>query len=160
MVPPEALQAAWESEVAANGPVTAAGPPVSEPAGPGGVVVKIPVSFERGAATVAVRLAGEENWVTGIQLLPAGAAEPAEPWAPPPYADPRAVHRDLSRWQAALESRPDVTISVYEADNHLFFPGSGPSAPAEYEPAQHVDPAVVSDIASWLTQPRAPVAGQ
>jgi uncharacterized protein len=39
---------------------------------------------------------------------------------------------------------------VYEADNHLFFPGSGPSAPAEYEPAQHLDPAVAADIAGWL----------
>ena len=54
---------------------------------------------------------------------------------------------DLSRWQAALDGRPDVTIRVYPADNHLFFPGEGPSSPAEYEPAQHVDPAVVAGIA-------------
>ena len=51
------------------------------------------------------------------------------------------VADDLSRWQAALDGRPDVTIRVYRADNHLFFPGEGPSSPAEYEPAQHVDPA-------------------
>jgi uncharacterized protein len=60
------------------------------------------------------------------------------------------VAEDLSRWRAGLAGRPDVTIGVYEADNHLFFPGSGPSAPAEYEPAQHLDPAVVADIARWL----------
>ena len=30
-------------------------------------------------------------------------------------------------------------------------PGTGPSAPAEYVPVQHVDQAVVDDIASWLT---------
>jgi hypothetical protein len=41
-------------------------------------------------------------------------------------------------------------IRVYDADNHLFFPGSGPSTPAEYEPPQHVDPAVIADIAEWL----------
>lgn len=60
------------------------------------------------------------------------------------------VADDLAGWQAGLADRPDVTIRVYDADNHLFFPGSGPSSPAEYEPAQHVDPVVVADIASWL----------
>jgi uncharacterized protein len=61
------------------------------------------------------------------------------------------VADDLSRWEAALRGRPDVTIRVYPADNHLFFPGEGRSTPAEYEPAQHVDPAVVADVAGWLT---------
>jgi len=61
------------------------------------------------------------------------------------------VSEDLARWEAGLADRPEVTIRVYPADNHLFFRGSGPSAPAEYEPAQHVDPRVVADIASWLT---------
>ena len=60
------------------------------------------------------------------------------------------VAEDLAGWQAALAGRADVTIRVYESDNHLFFPGTGPSAPAEYEPAQHVDQAVVDDIVSWL----------
>ena len=61
------------------------------------------------------------------------------------------VADDLAGWKAGLADRPDVTIRVYDADNHLFFTGSGPSSPAEYEPAQHVDPAVVADIAGWLT---------
>jgi dienelactone hydrolase len=60
------------------------------------------------------------------------------------------VADDLSQWQAGLERRPEVTIRVYEADNHLFFSGTGLSTPAEYEPAQHVDPAVVADITEWL----------
>ena len=60
------------------------------------------------------------------------------------------VADDLARWQAALTGRAGVTIRVYDADNHLFFPGEGPSAPAEYDPPQHVDPAVVADIAAWL----------
>ena len=60
------------------------------------------------------------------------------------------VADDLVRWEDALEGRPDVTFRVYEADNHLFFPGSGPSAPAEYEPAQHVDAEVVAGIAAWI----------
>ncbi len=63
------------------------------------------------------------------------------------------VADDLALWTASLNHRPDVTVRVYDADNHLFFPGHGPSTPAEYEPAQHVDPAVVADIAAWLTEP-------
>ena len=51
-----------------------------------------------------------------------------------------------SRWS----TRPDVSIRIYPADNHFFFPGSGPSAPAESEPAQHVDPQVVLDMAEWV----------
>lgn len=395
LAPPETLRAAWDAELAKNGQVSALGTPVTEPAGPGTVLVKVPVTFERATATLAVGLAGEEGgeaWITGIQLLPASAAAPAAPWEPPPYADqdaftehdvtvgegplavpgtlsvprragqalvpgvvllsgsgpndqdetigrnkpfkdlawglatagvavlrfekvtrahpdlvagnprftltdeyvpdavaaigllrdhpavdaarvfvaghseggtvaPRVAARapaagliilaggaeplhhamvrqfrylaslasaqgaappadldavarqaaavddpalsedtpsgdlpfgvpapywldlrgydppaaaaaldkpmliiqggrdyqatvadDLSRWQAALDGRPDVTIRVYPADNHLFFPGEGPSSPAEYEPAQHVDPAVVADIAAWLTK--------
>lgn len=389
MVSAGALRAAWETETARNGPVCSVGSAVTEPAGPGAVLVKIPVTFERGAVTVAVGLAGDEGFLTGIQLLPASAAEPAAPWEPPAYADPetftendltigdeplavgatlslprrdwpvpglvlmagsgpndrdetigrnkplkdlawglasagvavlrfdkvtfahagrvagnrgftladeyvphavaairvlsehqavdarrifvaghslggtvaprvaaaepsvaglvilaggaqpmhqaavrqfrylasldpghaaavqpaldvitrqaRAVDEglseatpasdlpfgvppaywldvrgydpaataaglgkpvlivqggrdyqatvadDLSRWQAALAGRPGITIRVYEADNHLFFPGSGPSSPAEYEPAQHVDPQVVAAVAAWLT---------
>jgi len=393
MVPADALRAAWEAEITKRGQVSALGTPVAEPAGPGMVVVKVPVTFASDTMTVAVSMAGEEggeSWLTGIQLLPASAAEPVAPWAPPPYADPdsfteqnvtvgegplavpgtvsvprrdgpvpglvllsgsgpqdqdetigrnkpvkdlawglatagiavlrfekvthahpaqvagnerftltdeyvphavaaigllrehpavdparvflgghsqggsvaprvaerapvaglviieggaQPLHQamlrqfrylasrdpaqaaavdvverqvaavddpglsestpgsdlpfgvpaaywldlrgydppaaaaalgkpvliiqggrdyqvteadDLSRWQAALDGRPDVTIRVYPADNHLLFPGSGPSSPAEYEPAQHVDPAVVADIAGWLKSPAAP----
>src|SRR6266487_6171793 len=389
MVPAEALHAAWAAEIAQRGPVTAVGEPVSEPAGPGGVLVKIPVSFERGEVTAVISVA-DAGWLTGIQLAPASAAEPAGPWQPPDYADPAAfdeqdvtvgsgplavpgtlslprrggprpavvllggsgpndrdetigrnkpfkdlawglasrgvavlrfdkvtythgekaaqdrgftvadeylpqataairllchhpavdagrvfvaghsmggtvaprvaaaepsaaglvilaggaqplhwaivrqarylasldpetsaasepaidaitrqarlvdspdlssstpasdlpfgtpasywldlrgydpvavaaalgkpililqggrdyqatVAEDLARWRAGLAHRPDVTIRVYHPDNHMFFPGTGTSTPAEYEPAQHVDPAVVADIASWLT---------
>jgi uncharacterized protein len=99
LVPPDALRAAWDAEIAKHGPVSELGTPVTEPAGPGMVLVKVPVIFERGTQTVAVALAGEqgeegeeggESWITGIQLLPASAAAPAAPWAPPPYADPDA----------------------------------------------------------------------
>jgi hypothetical protein len=388
MVPAEALQAAWAAEIAQRGPVTAVGEPISEPAGAGDVLVKIPVSFERGEVTVIISLT-DGGWLTGIQLAPASAAEPTGPWQPPDYADPAAfdeqdvtvgsgplavpgtlslprqggpwpavvllsgsgpldrdetigrnkplkdlawglasrgvavlrfdkvtythgrevvqdrgftladeylpqataaidllrglpgidagrivvaghslggtvaprvaaaapsvaglvilaggtqpmywaavrqvrylaslnpataaasesaieamtrqaekvdspdlspstadgelpfgvpatywldlreydpataaaalgkpililqggrdyqstVAEDLAGWKAGLAGRPDVTIHVYDADNHLFVPGSGPSSPAEYEPAQHMDPAVIADIAAWL----------
>jgi uncharacterized protein len=60
------------------------------------------------------------------------------------------VADDLARWEDGLGGRPDVTIRVYPDHNHLFTPGSGPSSPEEYEPAQHVDATVVADIADWL----------
>ena len=46
------------------------------------------------------------------------------------------VEDDLSRaGRRASVTAPDVTIRVYDADNHLFFPGAGPSTPAEYDGA-------------------------
>jgi uncharacterized protein len=60
------------------------------------------------------------------------------------------VADDLSRWRADLDQRPDVTIRVYPADNHFFFPGAGPSSPAKLAAAQHLDPEVVADIGDWL----------
>ncbi len=60
------------------------------------------------------------------------------------------VDDDLARWQQALAGRDKVTVHVYQALNHLFTPGEGPSSPAEYEPAQHVDPTVITDIVDWL----------
>jgi hypothetical protein len=61
------------------------------------------------------------------------------------------VEDDLERWKAGLAGRPNVTVRVYPADNHLFFSGTGPSTPAEYEPVQHMDPMVVTDLVQWLT---------
>jgi dienelactone hydrolase len=62
------------------------------------------------------------------------------------------VADDLARWQAGFAQRPDVTVRVYPADNHMFLPGAGLSTPAEYERAQHMEPAVVADIVSWLAR--------
>jgi dienelactone hydrolase len=63
------------------------------------------------------------------------------------------VEDDLARWRSGLADRPNVTIQVHDADNHLFFPSTNQSTPADY-PAQHVDPAVIDDIARWLAPAR------
>jgi dienelactone hydrolase len=60
------------------------------------------------------------------------------------------VEGDLARWRAGLDGDPGVTVRVYPPDNHFFFPGTGLSSPAELAPPQHVDPAVVTDIADWI----------
>ena len=90
MVSAGALRAEWEGELAQHGPVTGVGTPLTEPAGPGVTTAKIPLTFEGGELVIAIGLAGEQNWIIGIQFLPAGAAEPAAPWEPPPYANPAA----------------------------------------------------------------------
>jgi hypothetical protein len=60
------------------------------------------------------------------------------------------VEGDLERWKDGLAHRSNVTVRVYPSDNHMFFSGSGPSSPAEYESAHHVDRFVVADIAAWV----------
>ncbi|WP_235079401.1 alpha/beta hydrolase family protein [Amycolatopsis orientalis] len=64
------------------------------------------------------------------------------------------VEDDLSRWRSGLAGRPEVHVRVYPADDHLFFPRTGPSAPDSYRRPQHVDAAVVADVAEWLTRAR------
>jgi dienelactone hydrolase len=60
------------------------------------------------------------------------------------------VQDDLARWREGLGDRADITIRVYDADNHLFFHGTGKPTPADYAAPQHVDPDVVAGIAQWL----------
>jgi dienelactone hydrolase len=60
------------------------------------------------------------------------------------------VDDDLARWQAGLAHRPDVTIRIYDADDHMFFAGAGASTPGDYQLPRHVDAAVIADIADWL----------
>jgi dienelactone hydrolase len=60
------------------------------------------------------------------------------------------VQDDLTLWRKGLGHRADVTIRVHDAENHLFFPGAGKSTPADYASPQHVDQAVIADIAQWL----------
>ncbi|WP_369077433.1 alpha/beta hydrolase family protein, partial [Amycolatopsis solani] len=70
------------------------------------------------------------------------------------------VAGDLARWRAGLSHRPDVTIRVHDADDHMFFRGEGPASPAGYGSPQHVDPAVVADIAEWLGAQRRENSGR
>ncbi len=86
MVPAEALEAAWSAGMAKSGPVASVGVPVSEPAGPGGVVIKIPVTCEHGEFALVVSVS-DEGWIYGLQLAPASAVQPTKPWELPAYAD-------------------------------------------------------------------------
>ena len=64
--------------------------------------------------------------------------------------------RSAPRGAAAEASVADLvgrmSRSASTAQTTTRFPGADPSTPAEYKSAQHVDPAVVADIAAWLTR--------
>lgn len=61
------------------------------------------------------------------------------------------VADDLVRWRTGLAGRPEADIRVYEADNHLFFPGAGPSTPAEYGTPQSTLPSSPTSPIGWMS---------
>ena len=49
------------------------------------------------------------------------------------------------------QGQPGTTIQIFPADDHFFFPGSGPSGPrGTMAPGQHMDPEVIDEIVAWL----------
>ncbi|WP_112239926.1 alpha/beta fold hydrolase [Kribbella monticola] len=60
------------------------------------------------------------------------------------------VTDDLPAWRDGLANHPAATITILDAVNHLFLPGTGPSTPADYREPGHVDPIVIETILTWL----------
>ena len=89
-VPAEALQAAWAAEISRASAVTGAGTPVSEQAGPGVTMVKIPVTTEHGAFTLLATVSDQGS----AGRTPAGAGRC------------RAAHRTVAA--AALRRPGDI----------------------------------------------------
>ncbi|HYQ85016.1 MAG TPA: alpha/beta fold hydrolase [Rubrobacter sp.] len=65
--------------------------------------------------------------------------------------DYQVTMADFEAWKKALAARKDVTFKSYPKLNHLFMEGKGKSAPLEYQTAGHVAPAVIEDVAGWIT---------
>jgi dienelactone hydrolase len=128
---------------------------------------------EEAALSAATRLAAEVRTLKPTDPPPRGLPQvsaPASYWIdlrgydPPAAAariekpmlvlqgerDYQVTMDDLAAWRRALGARANVQLKSYPALNHLFIAGSGPSAPAEYNQAGHVDEAVVRDIAEWI----------
>ncbi len=128
LVTAEALQAAWTAEVNRHGQVRSVGNPVTDPAGPGTTLVKVPVAFEHGQATVIVSVS-DPAWLTSLQLAPADAAQPIQPWQPPDYADPRAFQeQDVTVGTGPL-AVPGTLSLPHTPGGHpavVLLPGSGP----------------------------------
>lgn len=102
MVSAEALRSAWEAGLDQCGPLSSFTEPLSEPAGPGVVTVKVPLICQEGGMTLAVSV-HDSGFLTGLQLLPASAAAPVAPWEPPDYADPDSFYeQDVTLHDGAL----------------------------------------------------------
>jgi len=58
---------------------------------------------------------------------------------------------DFDGWERGLAGQTNVTFILYPLLNHFFIPGDGKSTPTEYDEPGHVDEAVVTDIAAWIS---------
>ncbi len=59
------------------------------------------------------------------------------------------VEGDFARWHQAFDGDARVQFALHPRLNHLMIAGDGPSGPAEYATAGHVDDAVIDDIATF-----------
>jgi dienelactone hydrolase len=128
LVSAEALRAAWEAELARHGPVSAVGAAISDPAHAGVIVVKIPVTFERGAVTLVVAVT-KRGRLAGLQLAAASAAEPTVAWAPPDYAHPTTFGEqdlELRAGQLAVPATLSLPHQPGLRPGVVLLAGSGP----------------------------------
>jgi dienelactone hydrolase len=65
--------------------------------------------------------------------------------------DFQASMQDFALWKSALSGSGNVTFHSYPGLNNLFIEGEGKSTPAEYHNPGNVAPAVIDDIANWLS---------
>ncbi len=64
--------------------------------------------------------------------------------------DYQVTMTDFALWKKALDGHTNVTFKTFPAINHLLMPGTGPSIPAEYNKANHVEQDVIETIATWI----------
>lgn len=58
----------------------------------------------------------------------------------------------LNIWRSALAGRPNTSFVLIPDLNHFLIPGSGPSTPAEYDVAGHVDASVIAHVANFVSE--------
>jgi hypothetical protein len=68
-VQPEALAQAWSAELDRQGPIVSVGAPLTEPVPPAAMLVKIPVTCERGGFTLVAAVT-EQGQLLSLQLAP------------------------------------------------------------------------------------------
>src|SRR4051794_8527566 len=128
MLTPQSLRAAWSAELERYGPVITIGPAVSDPAGPTGTLVRTPIVFTNGQVTMLASVT-DSGWVTGIQFAGTGAAQAAQPWQPPDYADPGAFdEEDVTIAPADLAVGGTLALPGTPGPHPavVLLPGSGP----------------------------------
>jgi poly(3-hydroxybutyrate) depolymerase len=98
---------------------------------------------------VAPRVASAETSIAGLVIL-AGDAQPMH----------HAAIR-VARYLASLNPDPAMQAAAETLIRQVALidsPALSPSTPAEYGPAQHIDPIVFADIAQWLMPHRGVLA--
>jgi uncharacterized protein len=65
--------------------------------------------------------------------------------------DIQVVDADWQGWRDAFHDSPRATFKLYEALNHLAIPGEGDGNLQEYQTPGHVAPALIADVAAWIT---------
>lgn len=128
LVTPDALRAAWEAALGEHGPIVTVGRPVEEPARAGVVVVKVPVTCERGGLTVVATVA-EGGVLGGVQLAPLDAAALLATWSPPGYVDPSAFgEREVVLGDGPLSVAGTLSVPVAPGRHAgvVLLAGSGP----------------------------------
>jgi fermentation-respiration switch protein FrsA (DUF1100 family) len=65
--------------------------------------------------------------------------------------DFQVTMEDFRLWKAGLAGSQQASFHNYPALNHLFMPGEGPGSLAEYRKAGNVAPAVIGDVAQWVS---------
>ena len=61
---------------------------------------------------------------------------------------------DWKLWGKALHGKRNVRARKYGKLNHLFFEGTGPCSPSEYETHRNVEPYVIKDLFTWIMHRR------
>jgi dienelactone hydrolase len=64
--------------------------------------------------------------------------------------DFQITSKDFELWKAGLAGRKNVEFKEYPALNNLFITGEGKPAPSDYLKQGNVDPAVITDIATFI----------
>ena len=64
--------------------------------------------------------------------------------------DYQVTMAEFEKWKTVLAGRANVVFHSYQALNHLFIAGTGPSVPSEYMTPGHVPEQVVGDIADFV----------
>lgn len=65
--------------------------------------------------------------------------------------DYQVTDEDLDAWRRGLQGYPRVTFSIIAGANHLFIKGTGKPGPAEYYAPGHVEPAVIVQLAAFMS---------
>lgn len=66
--------------------------------------------------------------------------------------DYQVTMEDYNIWKETYGEKENWTFKTYEGLTHLFMEGKRENGPSDYQKKQTVDPQVIADIASFITE--------